>query len=256
MACALTACGEYDKLLKGHDFDAQYEAAVRYCNDKNYSRAIQLLENLIMHYHGRENAENIAWYYGQALMGEKDYYSASHQFKNFAKRFPYSDHAEEALYLAADCKYHESPDYYLDQKQTKEAIAEYESFVDRYPASVHVPEINSRLDELRGKLMHKDYDIAYGYYLTENYNAAYVSLQAFLNNYPDSPLREQAMFYMLASSYEYGIGSREDKMKERLQQVVNDFDRFATSFSDSKYLSQAQAIYTKARAAIAKLENQ
>lgn len=251
-----TSCSNYEKLLKGHDFDAQYTAAVKYYEQKNYTKAIQLFENLIMHYHGKENAENISWYYGMCLMGEKDYYSAGYQFKNFYKRFPYSERAEEALYMSATCKYNESPDYYLDQKLTKDAIAEYESYVDRYPNSVHIPEINTRLDELRYKLMHKDYDIAYGYYLTENYNAAYVSLQAFLNNYPDSPFREEAMFYMLASGYEYGINSRQEKMRERLQQVVNDFDRFATLFKDSDRLDKARNYYTKARVAIATIENQ
>jgi hypothetical protein len=50
------------------------------------------------------------------------------------------------------------------------------------------------------------------------------------------------------------MGSQESKMKERLQQVVNDFDRFAASFQDSKYLAQAQDYYTKAKAALAALE--
>lgn len=251
----LTSCGGYDKLIKGNDFDAKYKAAVNYYNEKQYTRAIQLFENLMMHYHGKENAENIAWYYSQTLMAEKDYYSAGYQFKAFFKRFPYSERAEEALFLAATCKYHESPEYYLDQQLTKEAINDFESFVDRYPQSVHVPEINKYLDELREKLMHKDYDIAYNYYLTENYHAAYVSFETFLNNYPESPFREKSMFYMLASGYEYGSGSQESKMRERLQQVVNDFDRFATSFKNSDYLAKAQEYYTKAKAQLAKLES-
>lgn len=250
----LVGCSNFGKLVKGNDFDAKYQAAVAYYNKKNYTKAIQLFENLIMHYHGKENAENISWYYGMSLIAEKDYYSAGYQFKNFFKRFPYSDRAEEALFLSAKCKYQESPYYYLDQSQTKEAIQEFESYVDRYPNSVHIPEINTCLDELRNKLMRKDYEIAYGYYLTESYSAAYTSLQTFLNNYPDSPYREQAMFYLLSSGYQYGINSQEDKVRERLQRVVNDFDRFSTSFKDSEFLSLAQDIYTRSKAAMASLE--
>lgn len=254
---AFTAsCSNYDKLLKGNDFAAQYEAAVKYYNDNSYTRAIQLFENLIMHYHGKENAEDISWYYAMCLLHEKDYFSAGYQFKGFFKRFPYSERAEEALYLSATCKYNQSPEYYLDQKLTKEAISEYESFVDRYPTSVHIPEINSRLDELRAKLMQKEYDIAYSYYLTEQYNAAYVSMQSFLNNYPESALREEAMFYMLASGYEYGINSTEEKMRERLRQVVTDFDRFSASIHDSKRLALAQGFYTKAKAALAAMDKE
>ena len=63
------------------------------------------------------------------------------------------------------------------------------------------------------------------------------------------------MYYMLESSFRYAINSREDKMYERLQQVVNDFDKFSSSFSNSKYIASAQDIYTKTRAAMAQLEN-
>ena len=250
----LSGCTRYEKLLKSTDSDAKYEAAMKYYEARNYTKAIQLFENLIMHYHGKEHGEDIAWHYAMSLMHEQDYFSAGYQFRTFYKHYPYSERAEEALYNAAMCKYHESPEYYLDQKTTTEAINDFETYLDRYPSSVHVPEINGYLDEMRAKLMRKDYDIAYGYYLTEQYNAAYVSLQNFLNNYPDSPYKEDAMFYMLASGYQYGFNSREEKMKDRLQQVVNDFDRFVTSFRDSKYLARAQDYYTKSKAAIAKLE--
>lgn len=250
----LGSCDGYEKLMKGNDFDAKYAAAMKYYNEESYSKAIQLFENLIMHYHGKENAENIAWYYSMALLAKDDYYSAGYQFNNFFKRFPYSERAEEALYHAADCKYHESPEYNLDQKLTREAIDAYESFVDRYPTSVHIPEINTHLDELRNKLMRKDYENAYGYYLTENYNAAYVSFQSFMNNYPDTPYKEDAMYYQLMSSYEFAINSNESKIKERLQQVLNDFEKFNANFNESKYTTQAQDIYTKAKAALAKLE--
>ena len=257
--CALivllsVSCSNVQSLLKGNDYEAMYVAAERYYNDKDYSDAIQLFEKLMIQYHGKEHAEDIAWYYAMSLMAEKDYFTAGYQFKQFHKRYPYSSRAEEALYQSANCKYKESPDYYLDQTQTKEAIQEYESYLDRYPQSVHIPEINQHLDELRTKLMHKEYDIAYNYYLTEHYNAAYVSLQAFLNNYPDSPYKEEAMFYMLASGYEYGINSTPEKQKERLQMVINDFDRFSTSFRDSKHIAEAQRFYTRARAALTNLE--
>ena len=250
----LTGCNGTEKLVKSNDFDAKYKAAMEYYEQGRYTKAIQLFENLSMHYRGRDYSENISWYYGQSLLKEKDYYTASYQFKNFVRQYPYSRNAEEALYLSAYCKYLDSPPYTLDQTLTKEAISEMEQFVDKYPQSVHIPELNSYLDELRYKLMKKDYEIAYGYYKIQSYHAAYVALQHFLNYYPDSDERENAMYYMLKSGYEYAINSREEKMKERLQQVVNDFEKFSSSFKESKYIANAQDIYTKSRAALAKIE--
>ena len=106
---------------------------------------------------------------------------------------------------------------------------------------------------MRKKLTKKDYEIAYGYYYIEEYRAAYESFKQFLNLYPDAPQREEAMFYMLDASFKYAMNSREDKKYERLQQVVNDFERFSSSFADSKRMSQAQTIYTKTRAEMAKM---
>jgi outer membrane protein assembly factor BamD len=189
-----------------------------------------------------------------SLLKEKDYYVAGYQFKRFAKQFPYSDKVEDAMYYSAYCKYMDSPEYNLDQSQTKEAIEDFELFVDRYPRSTRIPEVNIYLDELRGKLVRKDYEIAYGYYFVEEYHAAYESFKRFLNLYPEAEMREDAMYYMLESSFRYAINSREDKMYERLQQVINDFDKFNSSFNNSKYIASAQDIYTKTRAAMAQLE--
>lgn len=253
--CFITAsCTNYDKLLKSNDYEAKYAAAMRYYENNSYSKAIQLFENLTLYYRGKENAENIGWYYAQALLKEKDYYTAGYQFKRFARQFPYSERVEEAAFLSAYCKYNDSPSYSLDQSQTKLAIEEFENFAERWPRSNHMPEVNRYLDEMREKLMKKDYEIAYGYYFIEEYSAAYESLKNFLNLYPEAPMREDAMFYMLRSGYRFAANSREEKQKERMQQVVNDFDRFSSSFSNSKYLSEAQDIYTKARAALAKME--
>ncbi|MCR4658716.1 MAG: outer membrane protein assembly factor BamD [Bacteroidales bacterium] len=249
-----TSCNGYEKLLKSDDFEAKFAAAERYYNEGSYSRAVQLLENLTISYHGREHAEEIAWYYANALMKEKDYFTAGYHFQRYVRQYPYSTHTEEAAFRSAYCKYMDSPEYSLDQTTTAEAIKEFEQFVARSPQSLHVIKVNEYLDELRAKLMKKAYETAYEYYNIEEYHAAYVSFQAFLNLYPEAQQREDATFYLLRSGYLYAIGSREDKMKERLQQVVNDFDKFATSFRDSKYMSQAQDIYTQSRAALAKIE--
>ncbi len=250
----ITSCGGYEKLLKSNDYDAKYEAAMRYYNDNSYSKAIQLFENLTLHYRGKENAENIMWYYAQSLMKEKDYYTASYQFKRFTRQFPYSERVEEAYYLAAYCKYQETSPYTLDQSTTKEAIKDFEQFAERYPHNVHIPEVNQQLDELREKLMRKEYEIALGYYEIEAYHAAYISLQNFINLYPESIHREDAMYYMLVSSYEYAANSTEEKIKERMQQVINDFEKFSTSFSKSQHIATAQDIYTKSRAKLSEIE--
>lgn len=253
--CAvLCSCNGYDKLLKSTDYDKKYTEAKRYYDEGKYRQAKDLFENLVVNDRKKERAEEIAWLYGQSLLKCKDYYTAAYQFKTFTRRYPYSNNIEEASFLAAYCRYVESPEYTLDQAITRDAITELENFADIYPQSIHMPEVNNCLDELRDKLMMKDYEIAVGYYTIESYNAAVVSLNNFLVNYPDSPKREEAMYYIIKAGYRYAINSREEKIKERLQQVVNNFDKFATTFKDSKHLSECQTIYTKSKALLAEME--
>ena len=246
------SCSNYEKLLKSNDFDKKYAAAMDYYEKTNYSKAALLFENLTLYYRGRDNAENVAWYYAEATNKLKDYYTAGYLYNNFVRQFPYSERAEEALFMSAFCKYKESPDYSLDQSQTYEAITAFEQFVERYPTSAHIPEINKYLDEMRAKLMKKDYEIAYGYYKISVYNAAYVAFNEFINQYPDSDKKEDAMFYIIKSGYEYAINSTESKIVGRLQQVINDFEKFATLFSNSKYMAASQEIYTKCREELSK----
>ncbi|MBQ9418290.1 MAG: outer membrane protein assembly factor BamD [Bacteroidales bacterium] len=250
----IVGCNSYDRLLKSNDFDAKYAAAMRYYEANSYSKAIQLFENLTLYYRGRENAENIAWFYAQALYKEKDYYTAAYQFKRFARQFPYSDRTEEAAYLSAYCKYLDSPPYSLDQSITREAISEMETFVERWPRSLHIPEVNHYLDEMREKLLKKDYEIAYGYYFVEEYRAAYESLKHFISLYPEASMREDAIFYLLQSGYRYAKDSREDKQRERYQQVLADYERFHSSLRTPSYVSNAADLYTKSRAALSDIE--
>ena len=250
----LAGCNKYEKVLKGNDFDAKYKIAMDSYNKGDYDRAVQFFENLTMYYRGRDNAENVVWYYAQSLLKTKDYSSAGYQFKSFVKMFPYSAHAEEALFRSAYCKYVESPSYSLDQTLTKEAVSDFELYLERYPQSTHTPEINGYLDEMRGKLMKKEYEIARGYYKIEAYHAAYVSFGNFINNYPESALKEDAMFYMIKAGYELAVNSQEAKVEERARQVVSDFERFSALISNAKYNAELQDIYNKSRNILAKYQ--
>lgn len=254
IVATLASCSGYGKLVKSNDNQAKYDAAVKYYDQGSYSRAGQLLEDLSLHYRGRDLAENICWYYANTLMKQSQFYQAEYQFRIFTRKYPYSKNIEDAYYYMAYCCYQESPSYYLDQSMTKTAIQEFETFTSRFPSSPRIPEANHYLDILQEKLVEKDYEIAVGYYNIESYHAAYVALNDFVNLHPESSHREDAMYYLLCSAYQYAANSREDKVRERMNVVVNDFDKFAATFANSKYLKSAQDIYTKAKAAIAKID--
>jgi len=239
----LTGCSsKHKKLLNSNNHDAKYEAAIAAYNQKDYFHATQLFENLLLYYRGRDKAESVNLYYAKSLLGSGDYYSAGYQFQNFVKWFPYSKDAEEALFQAAYCKYLESPKYSLDQTLTKESLKEFQSYIERYPKSEKVAQANKLMDELRLKLVRKDYEIAYNYYKTGNYQSAQSALRTFLKDYPDAEYRQDAMYYLVLSGFTFAENSIEGKRKERFEVVINDFQKFEALFPDSPRTKELKKI--------------
>lgn len=255
--CLLSSCAsKHKKLLKSNDNEAKYQAAVKAYEQGNYYHATQLFENLIFYFRGKAQAEDVNMYYGKSLMGSKDYYGAGYQFENFVRWFPYSPKAEEALYLSAYCKYMESPNFYLDQTLTVESMKAFQDYLDKYPESSRVSEANKYFDELRLKLIKKDYTTAYNYYKVEQYQAAHVALTNFLTKYSDqTQYRQDAMYYIVLSGYHYAKKSVLEKQKERWNSMILDYERYATLFENFTDKSKVEDLKEKYAYAKKQVEN-
>lgn len=251
-----SCASKHKKLLKSNDNEAKYQAAIKAYEQGNYYHATQLFENLIFYYRGKSQAEDVNMYYGKSLMGSKDYYAAGYQFENFVRWFPYSPQAEEALYLSAYCKYMESPDFYLDQTLTKESMKAFQDYLDKYPESPRVNEANKCFDELRLKLIKKDYTTAYNYYKVEQYQAAHVALSNFLAKYSDqTQYRQDAMYYIVLSGYYYAKKSVMEKQKERWNSMILDYERYAALFENFTDKSKVEDLKEKYAYAKQQVEN-
>lgn len=224
---------KHKKLLSSNDHDAKYKAAVEAYDKKDYYHASQLFENLLMYYRGRDKAESVNLYYAKSLLGSGDHYSAGYQFQNFVKWFPYSKDAEEALFQAAYCKYLESPEYSLDQTLTYESLKDFQVYIEKYPNSPRVTEANKLMDELREKIIRKEYEIAYNYYKTSNFQSAQYSLRNFIHHYPDAKYRQDAMYYLVMSGIKFAQNSIEDKKQQRFNEVKADYDKFIALYPNS-----------------------
>lgn len=256
VCCLLSSCAsKHKKLLSSNDNDAKYEAAVKAYNEGDYFHADQLFENLLLYFRGKDKAEDVNMYYGKSLMKNGDYYSAGYQFENFVRWFPYSPKAEQALYLSAYCKYMDSPEYSLDQTLSYESMKAFQNFIDKYPQSDSVKMANKYLDELRIKIIKKDYVNAYNYYKTGAYQAAQVSLKDFINKYSDqTEYRQNAMYYMVLSDYNYAMKSVESKQKERWTNMIMDYERYEAlfkNFTDKDKIKDLQTKYAYAKKQVA-----
>ncbi|MBL7963434.1 MAG: outer membrane protein assembly factor BamD [Flavobacteriales bacterium] len=235
----LAGCSDYQRAIKSTNLDYKFMVAHNYYIDKEYERAIPLLEELVSLTRGTELSECVYYLHAKSIFGSKDYMLASYYLANFSRTFPTSEFAEECAYLSAYCFYRNSPGYELDQTDTYSAINDLQLFLVRYPNSSLRDSCNTLVDKLRAKLELKEYNNGMQYYKLRNYQAAQVALESFVQNWPNSKYREVAMYTQFESAYYLARNSVEEKKAERVKDAYRAYHNFADAFGNSAYLAEA-----------------
>jgi len=234
-------------LLKSTDYELKLTRAREYYAKEQYVRSSQLFEELIPVVKGTDKAEEVYYYYTWSEYNMGDYLLSQYHFKNYTRLYPNGKHVEECYYMNAFCYYLNSPNYKLDQTYTKNAIKEFQSFVDLYPESSRLDTCNLLVDQLRSKLERKDYEIISQYYDLSDWKAAIVSTKNFIKEYPSSNYNEEMYFMMINSYYSLAKNSIYSKKEERLDGAIENYVKFVDLYPKSSYLSRAEIIYNSSK---------
>ncbi|MBM3405256.1 MAG: outer membrane protein assembly factor BamD [Bacteroidetes bacterium] len=246
MLAILTPSCKFQKLLKSTDSEKKYEMAVNYYNAKDYSRALQIFDQLIGVYRGTEKIDKIYYYYAYCYYEQEDFILASYYFKRYTENFPRGKFAEECSFMSAYCTYLDSPDFKLDQTNTYQAIKDLQLFINTFPESKRLDTCNQLIDQLRSKLEMKAFRIANMYLKMEEYLAAITSYNNILKEFPDTKNAEEIQFLLVKSYYFYGTQSIYSKKKERLEAVIRNYNFLQLSYPNSKFLKEAGTYREKA----------
>ena len=149
------------------------------------------------------------------------------------------------MFLAAVCAVKNSPEVSLDQHETEVALNELQNIVMRFPNSELLDTCNMIMDKLRYKLETKDMMTVRLYAKTENYRAAVVSADQFLENYPRSTYREEAWAILIRNSYHLASNSVDSKIEERIEKTKERFTIFLVEFPNSNYLREFEGYIEK-----------
>ncbi len=244
----LASCSEYQKVLKSSDQDLKFEKALEYYEEGDYMRASTLLEGLISVYMGTTRAEEAHYKYAMSLYNMNDFVSAVHHFREFVKKYPNSEYAQDAQFMVGVAYYDLSPKARLDQTDTHNAIEALQLFSSLYPESPKVEEANTMIDELQEKLVYKDYLSAklyynLGRYKGNNYQSAVITARNCLDEYPDTEYREELSFLILDSYYIQAMNSIEEKEEDRLRLTLDEYYAFINEFPESSYMREANKIF-------------
>src|SRR6201996_3907577 len=217
---AVSCKSKFEKLKASNDNAKKYQAALAFYNKKQYNKALELFETLVQRYRGQAQAEDLYYYYAYANYNLKDYTSARYHFKTFADTYPSSSRAEECRFMSAYCYYLDSPIFSLDQENTTKAIEALQLFINLYPKSDRVAEASKLIQNLRDKLEEKSYANSKLYLTISDYQAAVISFNNTLRDYPDTKYAEELEFLIIKAQYEYAYHSREYTQPERYNLAI------------------------------------
>ena len=155
LALLLSACSDYNKLLKSTDYDYKYEAAKSYFAKGQYSRASYLLNELITIMKGTDKAEESLYMLGMCYYNTKDYQTAAQTFTQYYQVYPHGTYTELARFHAGKALYLDTPEPRLDQTATYAAIQQLQMFLEYFPESHLKEEAQQMTFTLQDKLVMK-----------------------------------------------------------------------------------------------------
>ena len=248
VALILTACGEYNKVLKSSDYNYKFEYAKKAFEAGQYNQAATLLESVVTVFKGTDKAEESLYLLGLSYYENKDYMTAGTYFKNYYQHYPRGQYAELARYYCGYGYYLDSPDSQLDQSETRKAIEELQAFLDYFPTSDKVAIAQNCIFELQDKLVLKELENAQlyfnlGNYMGNNYESAVITAKNAIKEYPYSKYKEELEMLVLKSRYREASESVDEKKEERFRVVIDEYYAFINDYPNSQHRREADGIF-------------
>jgi len=255
---SLSACSEYNKVLKNPDMEYRFTFAKKYFEQGKYSRAATILEDLVNMFRGTLHGEESLYLLARSYYNMKDYSTASQHFTTYYKTYPKGQYAEPARFYSAYGLYMDSAEPRLDQTYTYKSMEQFQEFLEYYPQSERKEEVQSILFELQEKLAYKELMAVRLYYNLGNYVIGYpfpggnytscvITAQNALKTYPFSFYKEDFMYYSLRAKYDMANQSVEEKKDLRYRDVIDDYYAYINEFPGGKYLKQVQKIFESSK---------
>lgn len=202
-------------------------------NDRKWFTAREYFRQLIDSYPQSRYRADAKLGLGDTYLGEGTTEAkilAANEYKEFLTFFPTHTRADYAQYKLAMSHFYQMLNPQRDQTETKEAIREFESFVERYPNSALMGEARARMREAKDRLGQSNYQVGLFYYRNRWYPGAIDRFKDLLQKDPEFTNRDAVYFYL-----------GESLMKlSRPAEALPYFERLTKEFEASEFLVDAR----------------
>jgi outer membrane protein assembly factor BamD len=186
---------------------------------------------------------------GDTFLGENTLEAqllAINEFREFLSFYPTHERADYAQYRLGMAHFNQMRNPYRDQTETKEAIAEFTTFIQRYPNSPLMPEARQRLREAKDRLGQYEFNVGLQYFRMRWYPGALDRFFVLLKNDPEYTFRDSVYYYIAQSLLRI----------ERPFEALPYLERLIEEFETSDHLENARRQAADIRAQLAKKQGE
>ncbi len=238
---ALAGCGLLTEKEKdetaGWSAQRLYGEAKDAMNSRGWDKAIKLLEKLEARYPYGRYAQQAQLDIAYAYWKNNERASAIAAADRFIKLYPNHNNVDYAYYLKGLVNFNENqglmgliegPDMTeRDSKGTREAFQAFKDLVSRFPDSKYAEDSRARMRYLVNSLAQYEVHVARYYMKRGAYVAAANRAQYAVQNYPQAPALEEAVFIMVKAYDSLGMNDLRDASDRVMRK----------NFPESRYLT-------------------
>jgi outer membrane protein assembly factor BamD len=238
LASGLSACASSGATATGPGAPSEADKVLvdrgtQALKDHKWSAARQYFTKLLDSYPQSEYRADAKLGVGDSYLGEGNsgsYVFALNEYREFLAFYPTNPHADYAQYQLASVHYKQMLSRGRDSSETREAVKEFQTFVDHYPKSSMLVDGQNRLREAKDRLGDDEYGVGVFYLRIKWYTGAVYRFKGLLEGDPGYTHKD-ALYFSLGDALE-----KSDKKAEALPY----YERLVTEFEQSQYLEQAK----------------
>jgi outer membrane protein assembly factor BamD len=224
-----------------------YDRGVAALQKERWLDAREYFNQVVANYPGSPFRADAKLGVGDTYMGEggtENLILAANEYREFLTFYPTNPRADYAQYKLAMTHQRQMKAPQRDQTETRDALKEFDTFFQRYPASPLMPEARKSWREARDRLSEASFRVGLFYFRIRAYQGAISRFREILMEDPAYPHRDDVYFYLgeaLSSAGEALSKSGQTPRGVAMRaEAVTYYDRLVKEFQVSEHLDDAR----------------
>jgi len=209
--------------------------------DHKWSSARQYFTKLLDSYPQSPYRADAKLGVGDSYLGEGNsgsYVFALNEYREFLAFYPTNPRADYAQFQLATVHFKQMLAPGRDSTETKDAVKEFQAFVDRFPNSSMLPDARKHLRDAKDRLADSEFGVGVTYLRMRWYVGSIDRFKTLLDSDPGYTHKD-ALYFNLGDALEKSDNPKSDK-KVGSAEALTYYERLVSEYQQSDYLERAK----------------